>query len=156
MSGHARKTRYLLAFLCIVGLVLGSAYVGARVGYQAAKQKFQRNNNPEAWHIHALRALEEHLELGDEQRDRIKTHLREAVTRLKLTRERTMQESDVVVEELFAAVDAELQPQQQLVFRDLIRDRRKVKQDILTHSEPPGPLRKNEGVNGSVNPKTPD
>jgi hypothetical protein len=156
MSGRARKIRYLLAFLCIVGLVLGSAYVGARVGYQAAKQKFQRNNNPEAWHIHALRALEEHLELSDEQRDSIKAHLRDAVTRLKRTRERTMQESDVVVEELFATVDAELRPQQQLVFRELIRDRRKVKQDILSQGKPPGPLRKNEGGNGSVNPKTPD
>jgi hypothetical protein len=156
MSGRARKLRYLLAFLCLIVIALGSAYVGGRIGYEAAKRKFQRNNNPEAWHIHAMRALEERLELNDEQRDQIKAHIRDAVTRLKLTRDRTMRESDVVVEELFAAVDAELRPPQQLIFRELIRDRRRVKQDILSQNEPPGPLGTTEAVNGSVKSKGKD
>ncbi|MBG85413.1 MAG: hypothetical protein CMO80_00735 [Verrucomicrobiales bacterium] len=142
MAARSKKLRYLPAFLCVVGIALGSAYVGARFGYKLARKRMQQNANPEAWHVHAMRVLEERLVLEDEQRDAIKHHLSEAVARLKETRNRTMSESDAVVEDLFAAVDAELKPQQQVDFRELIRDRRKVKRDIFKETAPGNPLRK--------------
>ena len=136
--------RYSLAILCLVLISAGSAFVGAKFGYELARKKQRQRSNPEAWHVHAMRVLDERLQLKDPQRDVIQSLVSQAVTDLKSTRERTVQESGVVVDELFSAVDAELTPQQQVIFRELIKDRAKLKREIIeeksnSRAESPAP-----------------
>ncbi|MGB0582736.1 MAG: hypothetical protein ACPGVU_23875 [Limisphaerales bacterium] len=126
-----KARRYLLVMLSLAVIAMGSAVIGAKFGYEYARKKQRQRSNPEAWHRQAMRVLEERLDLADDQRDTIQTLVNQAVDELKTTRERTLEESGAVVDQLFSAVDAELTPQQQIIFRDLIRDRPKLKRGII-------------------------
>lgn len=126
-----KARRYLLVLVCLALISLGSAFVGAKFGYELARKKYRQRSNPEAWHVNAMRVLEDRLELKGEQLETIQGLVSRAVKDLKSTRERTVEESGAVVEELFSAVDAELTPQQQVVFRELIRDRARLKREII-------------------------
>lgn len=122
--------RYLVVFVCLAGLVLGSLYVGARLGYETARKRYRQNSNPEAWNVQAMRALERELELSEEQRGRVQAHLDTTVTRLQAIREQTVEQSDRIVGDLFAAVDEELDPRQQVRFRELVKDRVRIANQI--------------------------
>ncbi len=126
-----RPLRYLLVILCLLGISLGSAFVGAKVGFEIARKKYLQRSNPEHWHQQAMRVLEQRLELEEEQRQIIQTLMNNAVARLKETRRETLTKSGTVVDELFDAVDAELNPRQQVVFRELIKDRARLKREII-------------------------
>lgn len=126
-----KPLRYLVVMVCLLGISLGSAVVGAKFGFELAKKKFRQRSNPEAWNVQAMRELEARLELQEDQREKIQSLMDEAVAKLKEMRRSTLVESGGVVDNLFSAVDAELTPQQQVIFRELIRDRERLKQEII-------------------------
>jgi len=126
-----KSLRYALVILCLAAISLGSAFVGAKVGFEIARKKFLQRSNPEVWHQQAMRVLEDRLQLDGEQRDTIQTLVNSAVEQLKATRRETLSASGSVVDELFDAVDAELNPRQQVVFRELIKDRARLKREII-------------------------
>ncbi len=126
-----KPLRYGLVIGCLLGISLGSAFVGAKIGFELAKKKFRQRSNPTSWNVQAMKAMEDRLELEEDQHRKIKALMDEAVEKLKKTRRTTLEESGLVVDDLFSAVDAELTPQQQVVFRELTRDRARVKHEIL-------------------------
>lgn len=143
-----KSLRYALVILCLAGISLGSAFVGAKVGFEIARKKFRQRSNPEVWHQQAMRVLEDRLQLEGDQLGKIQSLVDGAVKQLKATRRETLSESGAVVDELFDAVDAELNPRQQVVFRELIKDRAKLKREII---EDNSVQRDGEQVNTSAN-----
>lgn len=143
-----KSLRYALVILCLAGISLGSAFVGAKVGFEIARKKFRQRSNPEVWHQQAMRVLEDRLQLEGDQLGKIQSLVDGAVEQLKATRRETLSESGAVVDELFDAVDAELNPRQQVVFRELIKDRAKLKREII---EDNSVQRDGEQVNTSAN-----
>jgi len=123
--------RYVLVILCLLGISLGSGVVGVKIGFELAKRKYRQRSNPEAWNVQAMRELDRRLGLEPGQRERIQTLMNKAVEQLKETRRDTLERSGQVVDRLFSAVDAELSPRQQVIFRELIRDRERVKREII-------------------------
>lgn len=134
-----KSWRYLLVILCLLGISLGSAVVGAKFGFELAREKFRQRIDPKAWNVQAMRSLEERLNLAKDQREKIKALMSAAVAKLQQTRQTTLKESGAVVDDLFAAVDAELNPRQQVLFRELIQDRPQVKREFIEKS---GPMKK--------------
>jgi vacuolar-type H+-ATPase subunit E/Vma4 len=144
-----KPLRYGLVIVCLLGISLGSAFVGAKFGFELAKKKFRQRSNPTSWNVQAMTAMEDRLELAEDQHRKIKSLMDEAVEKLKKTRQTTLVESSLVVDDLFSAVDAELTPQQQVVFRELTRDRARVKHKILQEK---GDLKKVKQVKADAGP----
>ncbi len=139
-----KKTRIALIIFCLAGMVLGSLYVGARVGYGMARKKYLQQSNPESWNVQAMRVLERELDLSEDQYDRVRVLMNDAVGQLSEIRSDTLKQSDLIVSNLFAALDGELTPSQQLRFRDLIKDRERVTTGIIKGKGEIAPGRKKE------------
>ncbi len=136
--------RIALIILCLAGMVLGSVYVGARIGFEMARKKYQQRSDPESWNIQAMRVLDRELKLTDGQYEEVRVLMNEAVGHLTETRAETLKQSDRVVSNLIAAIDAGLTPRQQIRFREMIKDRKRVTAGIIGGKGEIAPGRKKE------------
>jgi len=108
--------RHWKIVVVLVGIVLASAYVGARFGYQKAKHDLREKRNPEQWNERAMRSMDKDLNLTPEQHQKIQTLIDEAVDELKVVREQTVSKSTEVVRKLVADADNELTAEQKVKF----------------------------------------
>ncbi len=104
---------------CLALLAAASMLLGAVLGWRTARVRFQARSNPENWNVAAMRTFERTVKPTDEQRERIRKYLDQAVEDLKGIRSETISRSTNVIWRLVSEVEKELTPEQKAAFESM-------------------------------------
>ncbi len=124
------KARWKIIF-ALVALVLVSVLVGAYAGSKLTRKAMLKRGAPENWNVSAMRAVERRLKLSPEQKRTVQTIMDRRVEELKAIRDETVTKTNVVLDQLIAEVDRELDAKQRVEFDKMKRDRAQSTLEVL-------------------------
>ncbi len=101
--------RILATLLALVVVsALGGGFLGARLGREQMRQRF----DPQTWNEYAMRTLDQRLRLSPEQRTRIQSAIDHAVLEMKRVHRETVERTVAIVDRMLDDIGRELTPEQ--------------------------------------------
>jgi hypothetical protein len=113
------KSRYWMIIACLAAVVVVSGLAGGLLGHRLARVKLEHRNDPDNWNEDVMRTFDRTVHPTPDQRQKIQSHLDNAVDELKNIRADTIARSTNVIWRLVGQVESELTPNQRTSFEHM-------------------------------------
>ena len=117
--------------LTLAAIVLVSFSSGFLAGSKNKQVELRQRFDPSHWNVYAMNTLNEKLDLTVEQQERIQAIIDQTVNDMKSVHQDTVKKTSQLVDELLAAVDKELTPEQRTIAETLSPSSDEVTIDLL-------------------------
>ena len=126
-----RPVRNLPILLTLFALVVVSALAGGFLGARLGREQMRQRFDPETWNDYAMRILEERLHLAPPQRTRLQGAIDRAVGEMKKVHQETVDRTVDIVNRMLGEIDRELTPEQRKIAESLAPKRDELTIDLL-------------------------
>lgn len=129
--------------LVFIGIFIAGGVAGGFVALRVLHDKYVNRPVPEEWAPRHLKRLNDRLDLTPEQQDQIRPIVRRHMEQLNRIRNRTVEETKTVVEDMQREVSNKLTPDQRTKFEQMNRELREArdardKAERAKRDHPPG------------------
>ncbi len=115
----------------LLAIVFLSGFAGFYLGFKFARTKLRAQNNPDAWNVSAMKALDRKLKLTAPQHAKVQAIIDAGVVELKSIRTETVEKTNTIIERVLAQIEDPLTPEQRVEFAKLKKTRGPTTIDML-------------------------